>query len=166
MIDRDSDLHPPFCCRGLLVGANGCAVDHLDVAVVSGGNGVHHPIPSARLPPSHETIVAGGTRTIPLGKITPWRTGAQHPEDAVKHAAIIDTRDAARLVGKQRFDHAPLEVSQIISAHAGRESEFNAMWKHQIALNSKAPQNSEAFKPKRRPMPATLGTSSNLTAFG
>lgn len=36
---------PPFCRRSLLTSANGGAVDHLDVAVVNGGNGVHHRIP-------------------------------------------------------------------------------------------------------------------------
>src|SRR3546814_7532928 len=41
VIDRDSDLHPPFCRRGLLVGANGGAVDHLDGAVVGGRSEEH-----------------------------------------------------------------------------------------------------------------------------
>src|SRR5215510_2527128 len=36
---------PLFCRRSLLVGTNRSAVDHLDVAVVCGGDGVHHPIP-------------------------------------------------------------------------------------------------------------------------
>src|SRR5215468_1692378 len=35
---------PPSCRRSLLVGTNRSAVDHLDVAVVCGGDGVHHPI--------------------------------------------------------------------------------------------------------------------------
>jgi hypothetical protein len=39
-------ISPPFCRRGLLVGANGCAVNHLDVAIVGSGDGVHHPIPN------------------------------------------------------------------------------------------------------------------------
>jgi hypothetical protein len=54
---------PPFCRRGLLVGANGSAVDHLDVAVVRGGDGVHQPVPHARLSPSREAVVAGRART-------------------------------------------------------------------------------------------------------
>src|SRR5262250_3963412 len=44
---------PLFCRRSLLVGTNRSAVDHLDVAVVCGGDGVHHPIPYTRLPPPH-----------------------------------------------------------------------------------------------------------------
>ena len=126
MIDRDSDLHPLFCRRGLLVDANGGAVDHLDVAVVRGGDSVHQPVPDARLPPSHEAVVAGGARAVSLGQIALRRTGSQHPEDAVQRAAIIDARHAPWLVGQQRLDYAPLEVGQVVSAHADAESEFGA----------------------------------------
>ena len=123
MIDQDSDLHPPlFCRRGLLVGANGGAIDHLYLAVVRGGDGGHQLVPHARLSPSHEAVVAGGARAIAFGQIAPRCTGAQHPEDAVQHAAIIDARHAPWLVRKQRLDHAPLEVGQVISAHAEVES--------------------------------------------
>lgn len=122
MIDRDSDLHPPFCRRSLLVGANGGAVDHLDVAIVGGGDGVHQPVPYTCLPPSHEAVVAGGARAVALGQVAPWCAGSQHPEDAVQHAPVIDARDASGLIGQERLDHAPLEVGQIISAHADAES--------------------------------------------
>lgn len=99
MTDRDSDLHPLFCRRGLLVGPNGGAVDHLDVAVVRGSDCIHQPVPDARLSPSHEAVVASGARAISFRQVTPWRTGSQHPEDAVQHAAIIDAGHASRLVG-------------------------------------------------------------------
>jgi hypothetical protein len=33
----------------------------------------------------------------------------------------------SRFVGQQRFDHAPFEVGQIISAHADAESEFGTI---------------------------------------
>ena len=65
------------------MGANGGAVDHLDVAIVRGGDGIHHPIPDTGLPPSHEAVVAGGAWTVALRQIAPWRTGSQHPEDTV-----------------------------------------------------------------------------------
>lgn len=129
MIDRDSDQHPLFCRCGLLVGANGGAVDHLDVAIVGGADGVHQPVPYARLPPSHEAVVAGGARTVALRQVAPRRSRSQHPEDAVQHAAVIDARHASRLVGQQRLDHAPLEVGQVVSAHADAESETRAIWK-------------------------------------
>lgn len=53
----------------------------------------------------------------------------QHPEDTVQHAAVIDTRNASWLVWQKRFDNAPLEVSQVISAHDDAESEISATGK-------------------------------------
>ena len=41
----------------------------------------------------------------------------------------IDARHASRLVGQQRLDNAPLEVGQIVSAHADAESGFHPMGK-------------------------------------
>ncbi len=120
--DRDNDLDPPFCRRGLLVGANGRAVDHLYIAIVGGGEDVHHPVPDARLSPSSDAIVAGGARTISFRQVAPRRTGPKHPKNTVQHAAIINTGHASRLIGQQRLDHAPFEVGQIVSAHAEPES--------------------------------------------
>lgn len=110
MIDRDSDLHPLFCRRRLLVGANGGAVDHLDSAIVRGGDGIHQSVPHACLSPSHEAVVAGGARAVALGQVAPRRSRRQHPEDAVQRPTVIDTRHAPWLVRQQRLDHAPLEV--------------------------------------------------------
>src|SRR3546814_4113524 len=75
------------------------------------------------LPPSGEAVVTGGTWAIALRQVAPRRTGTQHPEDAVQHAPIIDARHPSRLVGQQRLDHAPLEVGQVVSAHADAESD-------------------------------------------
>jgi hypothetical protein len=108
---------------------NGGAVDHLDVAVVRDGDGVHQPVPHARLPPSHEAVVTGGARPIPLRQVAPRCTRPQYPEDAVQQAAVIDARHASRLVGQQRLDNAPLEVGQIVLAHADAESGFHPMGK-------------------------------------
>src|SRR5262249_49473522 len=127
---------PLFCRRSLLVGTNRSAVDHLDVAVVCSGDGVHHPIPYTRLPPPHEAVVAGSARAKPLWQITPRRAGSQHPKNAVQHAAIIDARQSARLVGQKRRDHAPFEVGQVISDHAYAESDFarqSHLWVHGLA---------------------------------
>lgn len=125
MIDQDSDLHPLFCRRGLLVGANGGAVDHLDVAVIRGGDLVHQPVPHTCLSPSHEAVVAGGAWPIAFRQVAPWRAGAQHPENAVQHASVVHAGHASRLVGQQRLDHAPLEVGQVVSAHADAESRLS-----------------------------------------
>src|SRR5262245_45348436 len=99
------------------MGTNGSAVDHLDVAVVCGGDGVHHPIPYTRLVPPHYAVVAGSARAIPLWQITPRRAGSQQPKNAVQHAASVDARHSARLVGHKRLDHAPIEVGTVIPAH-------------------------------------------------
>ena len=82
------------------------------------------PPPDAGPPPSDKAIVAGGAWAVPLWQIAPWRTGSQHPEDAVQHAAVIHARHATGFVGEKRFDHAPFGVSQVISAHASHESDF------------------------------------------
>ena len=89
-----------------------------------GGDGVHHPIPHACFPPSNEAVAAGGARAVTLRQVAPRRTRTQHPEDAVQHTPVIDARHASRLVRQQRFDHAPLDVGQVISANADAESEL------------------------------------------
>lgn len=63
-----------------------------------------------------------GARAITLGQVSPWRTGSQHPEDAVQHVPVIDARYASWRVGPQRLDRAPLEVRQVILAHADAET--------------------------------------------
>lgn len=126
MIDRDNDLDPLFCCRGLLVGANGSAVDHLDLAIVGGTDGIHHPIPNTRLSPSHEAVVTGGARAVALWQVAPRRARPEHPKDAVQYAAVINAWNASRLVGQQRLDHSPLEVGQVVSAHGKPESRLRA----------------------------------------
>ncbi len=133
MSDRDNDLDPPFCRRGLLMGASRGAVDHLDLAVMGGGDGVHHSIPHTCFSPSREAVVAGRARAIAIGQVTPRRTGSQHPEDAVQHTSVIYAGHASRLVGQLRLDHAPFEVSQVISAHAGAESVFRLRVKPGLA---------------------------------
>ncbi len=117
MIDRDSDLPPPFSVAACWW-ARTEVLSIIWMSVVRGADGGHQPVPHACLPPSHEPVVAGGARAIALGQVAPWRTKAQHPEDAVQRAAVIDARHSPGLVGRERFDHAPLEVGQVVSAHA------------------------------------------------
>ena len=59
--------------------------------------------------------VASRVRPIALRQVSPGGAGAEHPHDAVEHAPIIHTGDAARLVRQQRFDHAPFEVGQVVA---------------------------------------------------
>jgi hypothetical protein len=52
----------PFLSSRPAGGRERGAVDHLNVAIVSSGNGVHQLVPHTGLPPSHEAVVAGGAR--------------------------------------------------------------------------------------------------------
>ncbi len=47
---------------------------------------------------TYEAIVAGGARAIAFWQVAPWRTEAQHSENAIQHTAIIDARYATWLV--------------------------------------------------------------------
>ena len=80
-------------------------------------NRVHEAIPDHCLSPSVEAIVDRGRRAVALGDIRSGNSCAQHPEDAVEHTPIIDSRLAARLVGKKRHDHVPLEIAQFVTSH-------------------------------------------------
>jgi hypothetical protein len=79
VIDRDNDL-PPFCRRGLLMGPNGGAVDHLDVAIMRGADSVHQPIPDTGPPPSHKVVVTGGApRPLSTQSRSLWVHGLAKP---------------------------------------------------------------------------------------
>src|SRR5579859_7619141 len=98
--------------------ANGGAIDHLDVAVVNGGDGAHKPVPYARFSPSNEAIVACGARAIAVRQIAPRRTGSQH------QTPVIDAGHASWLVRQKRLDRAPFVVSHVVSAHTDNESDL------------------------------------------
>jgi len=101
----------------MLMHADGRAVDHLHIALVGGGDGIHQPIPDARFAPAYEAVVAGRVGAITLRKIAPRRARAQHPKDAVQNPSVIDPRYAARPIGQQRRDRLPFEFRQLVSAH-------------------------------------------------
>ena len=50
--------------------------------------------------PAHEAIVKGLARAVDGGRIDPAPAGLQHMDDAADHAAVIDARFAACVVGK------------------------------------------------------------------
>jgi hypothetical protein len=166
------------------VRADGSAIDHLDVAVVGLGDCVHQPIPDACPSPAHEAVVARCPWPIALGQVTPRRTRAQHPENAVQHPPVINALNAPRLVRQQRRDHAPLKVGQIIAALAASLNQINAALRIpfmgsrpserklskalQPSLNSAVPQRSHSAKNFfvsncKRTM---LAQSSNLGSLG
>jgi hypothetical protein len=59
------------------------AVDHLQIAIVSGRNSREDAIPDAEFAPPDEAVVAGRCWPVALRDIGPWRAGAQTPIDAV-----------------------------------------------------------------------------------
>jgi len=99
----------------VLMNPNGRAVDHLNLAVVGLCNRRQYPVPHTRRPPTYEPVVASGPGAVLLRQRPPRRAGPQNPEDTVQHPAIIDTRNAARLVWQQRRDHRPLEIRQLVA---------------------------------------------------
>ena len=89
----------------MLTDPDGGTVDHHQFAVESLRDRRQKPIPHTCFAPANEAVVAGGVRTIALGNICPGAACAKAPQYPVDHSAIIDTRHAAWLVGKQRLDH-------------------------------------------------------------
>ena len=53
---------------------------------------------------------------------------ADMPAHENQHTAGTDARNTSRPVGQQWFGCAPLEVGQILSAHANAQSDFGASW--------------------------------------
>lgn len=101
---------------GMLMNAHHGTVDHLGVTVVSFGNSVHDAVPDACLAPAVEAIVAGRVRAITLRQIAPRRAQAQHPEDAIQHASVVNTRNATRLIGKKRVNHGSFKVRKVTAS--------------------------------------------------
>ena len=91
------------------------AVDHLYVAVVSLGDGIHQPVPDPGLAPAVEAVVGRCVRPISLRQIAPSRAAAEHPEDAVEHAPVVLAARPRLPFGQNRLDNAPLEVCQIVA---------------------------------------------------
>lgn len=92
-------------------------IDHLHLAVMSGDDGVHQPIPNTGLSPTIEAVVDRGRRAIALRHICPRRAGPENPENAVENTPVIDPRHPAWLVRQQRLDRSPLKLSQIVARH-------------------------------------------------
>jgi hypothetical protein len=116
---------PFFDIGGVLMDANGRAVDHLQIAVVSLGNGFENPVPHTDLPPTGKAVVTGCCRPIALRNIGSGRTRPEPPIDAVEHLPVVGPRNAARLVRQEWFDNRPFEIRQFVAArlHLGSSIE-------------------------------------------
>lgn len=92
-----------FCRRGLPEGENGSVVEHLDFAIALSGRSTWYAARGAR---------TGRAMVFPI----------RAPKDAPQRAAVIDAQHASVLIGREWLEYAPLQVGQIVSAHASAES--------------------------------------------
>jgi hypothetical protein len=112
-----TSIRPPFWPSGLAGRLAYGSVDHLNVAAVNLDDGVHQSIPNAGLSPPVEATEGRGARPVALRQIRPRRPRPQHPENAVENPPIVNTRPAARLVRKMRFDRLPFPIAQLVAVH-------------------------------------------------
>src|ERR1700730_13686422 len=84
-----------------------------------GGQGIHDLVPHASPAPANEAIVAGGVRAKVLRQLTPRRIRTQNPKDAVEHAPVIYTGQAARAALQDRLDGGPSIIGEFV-AHDSR----------------------------------------------
>src|SRR5258706_4582589 len=82
----------------------------------------------SQMPPSpaNETIVTGGSGTISLRQVAPWRTRAQDPKDAIEHATVIYAPNAARLVRQHRLDGCPFVIAEFVAHGSPPGSELQS----------------------------------------
>src|SRR5690606_18917418 len=74
-------------------------------------------IPDPGGPPELAIVVIGCTRTITLRHIPPRGAGAEPPQDAIGHPAVVHPRHAPHLVRQKRCDERPFLVAQFVTAH-------------------------------------------------
>lgn len=97
--------------------AHACAVDHLNVAIVSGGHRIHDSAPDAGLRPATEEIVAGDVRSIAFRQVGPGSPASQDREDAVQRSPVVCPGSPARLARQHRIDDGPLEIAHIVTRY-------------------------------------------------
>jgi hypothetical protein len=90
-----------------------------------GLNGRKDAVPEASVLPAVEPCGHAGGRSIARGQVGPGSAGAQDPQNAVDHGAVVVawTTTLASFGGaarwEQRLDARPLAVSQVSSMHSG-----------------------------------------------
>jgi len=89
------DLAPPFCSSRMLMGTNDRTIDGMEVPIKLPGcialllQGFQYALPDPSLLPA---IKAAGYRapgTVPLGEISPGRSGSQYPQDSIDDQAML-----------------------------------------------------------------------------
>jgi hypothetical protein len=90
------------------------AIDHLHLAAMGLGDGIHQPLPDARLAPSVEAIVSARVGPVALWQVAPRRSRPQHPENAVHDPPVVLWLAPRTPLGQDRLDDAPLKVCEIV----------------------------------------------------
>src|SRR5438552_2058699 len=98
----------------MLMHADDGRINHLHGCIMACGQRIHELVPHASPAPANKAIVAGGVWAEVVRQIAPWRTRTQDPEDAIEHAAVVYTRNAARLVRQERLDGSPFVVGEFV----------------------------------------------------
>lgn len=110
--DQDNDLATLFRSRRLLVRPDRGPINHLEIpswacviACIS-----RPPRPPAA---TAQAMVAGRSRSVAFTQVTLWHLRAQHPEDAITHAPVTDTRrsksvKSSRIMPSSRIRSTPL----------------------------------------------------------
>ncbi len=74
-----------------MVGADHCAVDHLDRLWRSAtvAKGLEQKVPHSRPAPAQKLLIDRVPLAKLFGQIAPWRSGTRHPEYAIQRAPVI-----------------------------------------------------------------------------
>jgi hypothetical protein len=99
----------------VLVHADDAGINHLHRRVMTDRKRNHDLVPDASPSPPNEAIVTGSAGTIGRWQVALWRTTAQNPKDAIEHATVIYTPNAARLVGQYRHVGSPFIIAEFIA---------------------------------------------------
>ena len=83
---------------------------------------VQESLPDALECPASEANIDAVPLAVPVGQVTPGRTRAEDPEDAVQHSLVVVRRPSKQraLRGKEWGKLAPLVVSKLVAAQPCR----------------------------------------------
>ena len=131
--------------RCMLVGSNDRAIDIVNgpVALALGigllRHGLKETLPETRFAPAIETAGHRAPRTIAFRQSAPRGTGAQHPQDAVEDASMIQSGSTRLrfLRWKQRLEPLPLRVGEFFAFHTGECTPPARVCKHALVQDVK-----------------------------
>src|ERR1039458_9448609 len=113
-----------FTCSGSNGGRTDVGAVHqpqvpVDFALLIQANSqrLENAVEGAIASPAVEAVVDAFPFSVPFGQVTPRCAGAENPQHAVKHGAMIVPSSAASLFGEQSLDEIPMSIAQLISGH-------------------------------------------------